>query len=104
MAMAASMVIPEIIEPCQSADKISFEHVDLYHPANDQFPADAIMISVDMKISRIKVIEPKAAYELKTLIGNSGGYIGLLLGIDYIYIHIIYTLCINLKLFTLSYL
>jgi hypothetical protein len=95
MAMAAYMVIPENIEPCQSADQISFENVDVYHSANDQFPDDSFGVSVKLKMPRIKVIEQKPAYELTTLIGNSGGYIGLLLGTDYIHIHNIYTQCIN---------
>ena len=80
MAKAFSMVVPEMIEPCQSADKISFENVDLYQPTSDETPADNFQLSIDMQISKIKVIEQKAAYELQTLIGNSGGYIGLLLG------------------------
>ena len=74
------MVRPQIMDPCQSADKITFENADLYHPASDMFPADKFIVSVDMKISRIKVIEQKPAYELQALVGNSGGYIGLLLG------------------------
>ena len=83
MKMAISFTNhPQVMEPCQSADKIVFGHVDNYLPPSDFFPANSFSVWVNMQVSRIKVIEQKRAYELQTLIGNSGGYIGLLLGID----------------------
>ena len=80
MAMAHGLAISENIEPCQSASEILFEHVDLYHPVSDIVRADSFLVTVDMKFSKFKVIEQKKAYELQTLMGNGGGYIGLLLG------------------------
>jgi hypothetical protein len=81
MKMALSLETrPQIMEPCQSADKIVFDHVDKYITASAMFPADSFLVVVVIQTSRIKVIEQKRAYELQTLIGNSGGYIGLILG------------------------
>ena len=87
MTMAGSVAVSENIEPCQSANEILFEHVDLYHPVSDTFRNDTFLVKVDMKFSKFKVIEQKKAYELQTLMGNGGGYIGLLLGIYQIHIH-----------------
>ena len=91
MSMALSFEDrPQIMEPCQSADKILFDHMDNYLSAEDYeddlLPSDSFWVVVDMRVSRVKVIEQKRAYELQTLIGNIGGYIGLLLGIYYIHI------------------
>ena len=95
MSMALSYGIrPKIMEPCQSADKILVEHQDTYLP-NDRYPGASFWVWVNMKTSRVKVIEQKRAYELQTLVGNSGGFIGLLLGTCYFDIHTIYTLCIK---------
>ena len=68
------------MEPCQSADKIVFEYMDKYVLASDLEPADSFKVSVEMRMSGIKVIEQKQAYDFQSLIGNCGGYIGLLLG------------------------
>jgi hypothetical protein len=93
MRIAPSVgIIPKVMEPCQSADKIDFKYMDMYLPTDDWFTADSFSVAVNMKVSRVKVIEQKRAYELQTLIGNTGGYIGLLLGIYYIHIHNLYTL------------
>ena len=83
MAMALSYGIqPPITEPCQSADKIVFEHMDKYNTGDNVYDGrnGAFSIYVDMLVSRVKVIEQQRAYNLQSLIGNSGGYIGLLLG------------------------
>jgi hypothetical protein len=85
MALRAE-IRPKIMEPCQSADKIVFDHMDKYVSASEVFPADSFLVAVIMQASRIKVIEQKQAYELQTLIGSSGGYIGLVLGTYYIHI------------------
>ena len=88
--------LPPIMDPCQSADKIVFEHADQYVPASNWLPADSIKVGVDMQVSRIKVIEQKRAYDLQTLIGNSGGYIGLLLGTYCITILNQYSQCLKM--------
>ena len=95
MAMALSYGNrPQIMEPCQSADKIVFAHEDYYLPAKD-YPADCFSIWVNMKNARVKLIEQKRAYEFQTLVGNSGGYIGLFLGTFYFHTHTNYTLGIK---------
>ena len=81
---------PQITEPCQSADKILFGNADSYVQTNDGYSEDSFFIWIYMQVSSVKVIEQKRAYELQTLIGNSGGYIGLLLGTIYIHIHNVY--------------
>ena len=89
MKMALSPKIPpKIMDPCQSADKIVFDHADQYVRARlPRLPSDSIKVAVRMQVSRIKLIEQKRAYDLQTLIGNCGGYIGLLLGKYYININ-----------------
>ena len=83
---------PKIMEPCQSADKIVFQHMDKYtpHPPNHH-----LWVTVDIAMSRIKVIEQKRAVTFTDLVGSTGGYIGLLLGTYYISIHKLYTLYMN---------
>ena len=77
-----------IMEPCQSADKFVFDHIDLYDSFSPWRMNESFSVFANMQVSRVKVIEQKRAYELQTLIGNSGGYIGLLLGTTFIH-HII---------------
>ena len=64
------------------------EHIDKYVPASNFVPADSFVVSVEMRMSGIKVIEQKRAYDFQSLIGNCGGYIGLLLGNYFINIHL----------------
>ena len=92
MSMASSFITTKIMDPCQSADNILFDHVDALRPGSNWFPTDNFALAVDMQITKIKVIQQKRAYELQTLIGNSGGYIGVFLGTYYIHIHDLYTL------------
>ena len=80
MALFAGMR-QQSIEPCQSAEKIVFDHMDEYVPASNQKQADSFIIWATILTSTIKVIEQKQAFSLRSLIGNTGGYIGLLLGI-----------------------
>jgi hypothetical protein len=87
MKMSLSWSHHQIMQPCQSADKIEFEHMDKYVPVSDFVPADSFVVSVEMRVSGIKVIEQKRAYDFQSLIGNCGSYIGLLLGNYYINIY-----------------
>ena len=81
--------LPQIMEPCQSADKIVYEEFDDQYFNFSSF--DTFGVWVDMRMSRVKVIEHKQAYNLKNLIGNTGGYIGLFLGTYYIHNCNLYT-------------
>jgi hypothetical protein len=77
---------PQIMEPCQSADKIVYRQFDQYFD-NQYFnfaSNDSFFLYIDMRMSRVKVTEHKQAYNFQNLIGNSGGYIGLFLGNTFI--------------------
>ena len=64
------------LKPCQSADKIVYEYQETYPKSSK----DNFWIAAQMPISGFKLTEQKQAYDLQNLIGNSGGYIGLILG------------------------
>ena len=66
----------EYSKPCQSADKIVYEYQETYPKSS----TDNFWIAAQMPISGFKLTEQKQAYDLQNLIGNSGGYIGLILG------------------------
>ena len=85
MAMSLNWNVPQIMEPCQSSDKIVYEEFDNQYKNLNFFSADSFVVWIDMRMSKIKVIEHKQAYNLQNLIANSGGYIGLFLGIHYIH-------------------
>ena len=78
MAMAPAFgIVPKMMEPCQSANKVVFDHMDKYV---SWLGKDEISLSTYIRVYRVKVIEQRRAYDFKTLVGNSGGYIGLFLG------------------------
>ena len=95
MAVALSMIRPKIMQPCQSADKIVFEHMDKYRTVSRGGTTDLFWVNIDIGMSSIKVVEQKRAVTFTNLVGSTGGYIGLLLGTYYIPIHKLFTLCIN---------
>jgi hypothetical protein len=88
------------MQPCQSAEKVVYEYTDLNltadgTPENDKHMVDAgvsdvlldamhnselFYIVVMVKSSRFKAIIHKQAYDIEDFIGNSGGYVGLFLG------------------------
>ena len=53
----------------------TFPHEDFWGNANDTFN-----LIVGLQSPKFKVIVHKKAYDLQTLVGNCGGYIGLILG------------------------
>jgi len=91
------------MQPCQSIDKVVYEYNDLSwttvdNTVNNKFlisagTSDAVLdamrnveaffITVMVKSSRFKVVILKQAYDIESFIGNSGGYIGLFLGMLY---------------------
>ena len=75
--MAFSLTGSQIMEPCQSADKIVYDHLDLY---TSFWTTDSVFIWAEIQFSKFKVIEHKRAYGIQSLIGNTGGYVGLFLG------------------------
>jgi hypothetical protein len=88
------------MQPCQSAEKIVYEYTDLdlttaSNGDNDNLMTDmgisdvvldaihnleTFNIVVMVKSSRFKAIIHKQAYDIEDFIGNSGGYVGLFLG------------------------
>ena len=69
-------------EPCQSADKIVYDFQETYPSwgAGGNSSWDYFNLAAQMPLSKLKVTQQKQAYDLQNLIGNSGGYIGLILG------------------------
>ena len=89
-------------QPCKSAEKITYEHQDLSVAIEEFYKNKRIMkfllhsgvgkeklrqlltmgydIMVLIPESKYKAIVHKQAYDITSLIGNSGGYIGLFLG------------------------
>ena len=83
-------------QPCQTAEKIVFEYqeMDLTHVStnteyfretglddyNNFLENGSFIISIQTLSNRFKVIQHVQKYDLQSLIGNSGGYIGLFLG------------------------
>ena len=92
----------ELQEPCQSAEKIIYDHNDLSVPIKEFYENQAINtflyktgipteqieewlttgfdITVLIPENKFKAIVHQQAYGFTNLIGNSGGYIGLFLG------------------------
>ena len=78
-------------EPCQSADKIVYEYQDAdledLKSTNDSFfntdfigNNSTFKVAVFIQNNKFKVIFRKKAYDFQALVGNCGGYIGLILG------------------------
>ena len=89
-------------QPCKSAEKITYEHQDLSVAIEEFYKNKRIMkflfhsgvgkeklrqllttgydITVLIPENKYKAIVHKQAYDITSLIGNSGGYIGLFLG------------------------
>ena len=91
----------EFKQPCQSAEKVTFEHYPLVIPEshgspeflnysdhshgsvdfkNKTFQSEMFVFAAKISTDTFKIIVHKEAYDLQNLIGNSGGYIGLILG------------------------
>ena len=77
----------KINEPCQSAERIEFEYQEIA-PESERnifttvFPRreNSFFLMTTTKSPRFNVLISKQAYDFQSLIGNSGGYIGLFLG------------------------
>ena len=84
------------MEPCQNAEKVIYESQvvdfsklsmdsDYYHRVGLAefdyfFKEGSFIVVVEILSNRFKVIKHVQQYDLQSLIGNSGGYIGLFLG------------------------
>ena len=88
-------------QPCKSAEKVVYEYSDLDFSNNTTTVTEDWYIDVgisendlplflnssyfnylvvQMKSNTLKVIEHKPAYDIQNFVGNSGGYVGLFLG------------------------
>ena len=83
-------------EPCQTAEKIVFEYQEMdltTVSTNSEYFREtglddyknflengSFIISIHILSNRFKVIQHVQKYDIQSLIGNSGGYIGLFLG------------------------
>ena len=83
-------------QPCQTAEKVVFEYQEMnlapvstnseyfrtagYQDYKHFLDNGSFIISTQMLSNRFKVIQHVQKYDLQSLIGNSGGYIGLFLG------------------------
>ena len=85
-------------DPCQSAEKVEYaleemagldtipRTSNIFTKNEDEFANtsestnETFFFAAGVQSSRFKLIELKKAYDLQSLIGNSGGYIGLFLG------------------------
>ena len=105
MARAKNLIFKsrnELMEPCQSAEKIIYDHQDLSVSVEDLYQNENLLqhllysglreekltewlsngydITLQLPENKYKAIVHKEAYDFTNLIGNSGGYIGLFLG------------------------
>ena len=80
------------LPPCHTVEKVVYEYTE-FEPkipksaesyfANSSFfrnTNDTFQIIIGLQSNKFKAIVHKKAYDLQTLIGNCGGYIGLILG------------------------
>ena len=74
------------LPPCQSVENAMYEYID-FEPemtnltdSNFFMANDTFTIMGKVPINKFKAIVHKKAYDLQTLIGNCGGYIGLIVG------------------------
>ena len=84
------------MQPCQTAEKVIFEYQESdlsdlsvdndyvqkagFRDIENLYSNGSFLIATQLLSSRFKVIQHVQKYDLQSLIGNSGGYIGLFLG------------------------